>query len=377
MFKLIPCYQYVGEPINVFNFISFGKISLVKKYFLFLLIFLGITGYLSAQKTMQVSAVAFYNFENLFDTLDDPKNWGDDEFLPTGTCHYTGAVYKAKLHNLATVISLLGINMTPDGAAIIGTAEIENDRVLNDLVQQPEIKNKYQFIHFDSYDSRGIDVAMLYNPKYFKVLHAKALYVDISKAGAIKGGKTRDVLYVTGVLAGDTVHVFVNHWPSRRGGEAASAPLRYAAARASKNVMDSLTAIDPNARIIFMGDLNDDPVNESVTLVLGAKGNKDNVSSTGLYNPWMRYYKKGYGTLGYDDRWNLFDQIIISGSFLKQNNKDDKHWHFYKSEIFKKDFMIEKFGQYKGYPKRSFSNEQWNNGYSDHFPTIIYLVKGE
>jgi len=324
---------------------------------------------------MQVSAVAFYNFENLFDTSDDPKNWGDDEFLPTGTYNYTGKVYKEKLHNLATVISQLGTNITPDGPAIIGTAEIENDQVLKDLTQQPEIKGRYRFIHFDSYDSRGIDVAMLYNPAYFKVLHAKGLFVDISKTGDMKGGKTRDVLYVNGLLAGDTVHIFVNHWPSRRGGEAASAPLRAAAALVSKKIMDSLRAKNPDTKIILMGDLNDDPTNESVSLVLGAKGAINYVSNNELYNPWVWYYQKGYGTLGYDDRWNLFDQIIISGSFLKKNNKDQNHWEYYKSEVFKKDFMTEKFGQYKGYPKRSFSNNQWNNGYSDHFPTIVYFIK--
>lgn len=328
-----------------------------------------------AQKKMQVCAVAFYNFENLFDTTDDPKNWGDDEFLPTGPYNYTGKVYGEKLNNLSHIISLLGTDITPDGPAIIGTAEIENDQVLKDLTAQPAIKSKYQFVHFDSYDSRGIDVAMLYNPKYFKVLNARALYVDISKIGSIKGGRTRDVLYVNGLLAGDTVHIFVNHWPSRRGGEAASAPLRAVAARVSKKVIDSLTAHNPNTRIILMGDLNDDPVNASVAKVLGANGDMDDVKLKGLYNPWVNYYKKGYGTLGYNDSWNLFDQIIISGAFLKKNNKTDDHWEFYKSEVFKKDFMIEKFGQYKGYPKRSFSNNQWNNGYSDHLPTLLYFVK--
>lgn len=340
-----------------------------------LLLLLGSCFHLFAQKSMQISAIAFYNFENLFDTLDDVKNWGDDDFLPSGTYHYTGIVYKEKLHNLATVISQLGTDIAPGGAAIIGTAEIENAHVLHDLTQQPEIKDKYRFIHFDSYDSRGIDVAMLYNPHYFRILHARALYVNISKTGDMKGGKTRDVLYVCGMLSGDTVHVFVNHWPSRRGGEAASAPLRKEAALVSKRVIDSLTATNPNAKIILMGDLNDDPVNESVTKILGAKGDKDKVLPTQLYNPWVSYYKKGYGTLGYDDRWNLFDQIMLSGSFLKSNHANNSHWRYYKSAIFKRDFMIEKFGRYKGYPKRSFINEQWNNGYSDHFPTIIYLVK--
>ena len=326
-----------------------------------------------AQK-MHVSAIAFYNFENLFDTLDDRKNWGDNEFLPGGVYNYTGDVYQQKLHNLASVISQLATDVTPDGPAIIGTAEIENEHVLADLVNQPALKGRYRFIHFDSYDSRGIDVAMLYNPEYFKVLHAEALYVDISKAGGVKGGKTRDVLYVKGILAGDTIHVFVNHWPSRRGGTSASEPLRAIAANVCKKAIDALT-YNAEAKIILMGDLNDDPTDKSVTTVLGAKGSSSKVLSTHLYNPWVHYFKKGHGTLGHDDRWNLFDQIILSGSFLKKNGIDDKRWHYYKSEVFRKDYLLEKFGRYKGYPKRSFINNRWNNGYSDHLPVIVYLVK--
>lgn len=323
------------------------------------------------KKEYQISAIAFYNFENLFDTIDDPKKF-DEDFTPNGPYRYTEEIYHQKLHNLATVLQRLASETTPDGPALIGAAEVENDVVLADLVAQPEIKNRnYQFIRFESPDSRGIDVALLYNPKYFKVLHSRALYTDISKFGA-KGGKTRDVLYVNGILAGDTVNVFVNHWPSRRGGQAVSEPLRAIAANVSKRIIDSLMNINPDTKVIVMGDLNDDPVDESITKVLGAKGDIDKVKRSGLYNPWVSFYKKGLGTLGYDDRWNLFDQIIISEAFLK---KTDDHWRYYKAEVFNRDFLMSKFGQYKGYPHRSFSGETWINGYSDHLPTIIYLVK--
>lgn len=345
-----------------------------KKLFL-LLIAAGLCLHAFAQKAKkkeyQVSAIAFYNFENLFDTVHDPYKF-DEEFTPTGAYQYTDQIYHQKLHNLATVLQKLATELTPDGPAIIGTAEVENDHVLADLTAQPEIKNRnYQFVHFESPDSRGIDVALLYNPKYFKVLHSRALYTDISKFGE-KGGKTRDVLYVHGILAGDTVNVFVNHWPSRRGGQAASEPLRAIAAGVSKKVIDSLMAINPHTKVIVMGDLNDDPVDASVAKVLGAKGNIDEVKPSGLYNPWVNFYKKGLGTLGYNDSWNLFDQIMISGAFLK---KSDDHWRYYKAEVFNKDFLVAKFGQYKGYPHRSFDGNTWINGYSDHFPTIIYLVK--
>ena len=240
---------------------------------------------------------------------------------------------------------------------------------------KPLIKDKYSFIHFDSYDSRGIDVAMLYNPRYFKVLNAQGLRVYINNMKNSKEGRTRDILYVNGILVGDTLHLLVNHWPSRRGGEKASAPLRAAAASAAKKLIDSITSKNTQAKIILMGDLNDDPVSESVTKVLGAKGNIGKVAMNDLYNPWLNFYKKGIGTLGFDDRWNLFDQIMISGSFLKKNNTIEDSWLYYKSEVFKKDYLIEKFGRYKGYPKRSFVNNQWNNGFSDHLPTIIYFIK--
>jgi hypothetical protein len=344
----------------------------IRKFLLLSLAFSSAVAAYAQKKQYQVAAVAFYNFENLFDTEDDPKNWGDDEFLPSGPYRYTTEIYQQKLHNLATVLRQLATDVTPDGPAIIGTAEIENDRVLEDLVARPEIKNRgYKFIHFDSPDSRGIDVAMLYNPSYFRVLSARTLNTDISQTGE-KGGRTRDVLYVRGVLLGDTVNVFVNHWPSRRGGEAATAPLRAIAATVSKRVIDSLIKTNPYERSIVMGDLNDDPVDASVTKVLGATGTKEKVKSGGLYNPFVGFYKSGIGTLGYDDRWNLFDQIIISGSFLQAREGDLK---FYKAEVFNKEFLKNSFGQYKGYPHRSFDGNTWINGYSDHFPTIVYLIK--
>ena len=319
-----------------------------------------------------MSAIAFYNFENLFDTLDEPYKF-DEEFTPDGAYHYTTQIYNQKLHNLSTVLIKLGTDVTPDGPAIIGTAEVENDRVLTDLCAQPELeKRKYKFVHIEGPDTRGIDCALLYNPKYFTVIQAESLNVDISKDGDGKGGKTRDVLHVTGVLAGDTTHVFVNHWPSRRGGEAASAPLRAIAAGVCRDKIKEIEKEKPNAKIIVMGDLNDDPINASVAKVLNAQGNREKVKGNGLYNPWVAFYNAGIGTLGYNDAWNLFDQIMISGSWLSTKTEG---WRYYKSEVFNKDFLKEHFGQYKNYPHRSFGGTTWLNGYSDHFPTIIYIIK--
>lgn len=335
-----------------------------------LLLLSTLTNYCLAQKKQfQVAAIAFYNFENLYDTKDDPKK-NDEEFLPNGANAYTETVYRQKLHNLATVLQQLGTDVTPDGPAIIGTAEIENESVLLDLVAQPEIQRRqYRVVLFEGPDSRGIDCGLLYNPKYFKVLSGQSLRVDLSSTGE---GATRDVLYVSGILSGDTVHVLVNHWPSRRGGEAASAPRRAIAAAVSRRIADSLIAINPDTKIIVMGDLNDDPVDASLVKVLKASGDRKKIGRSSLFNPFTKFYKDGIGSLGYNDSWNLFDQIIISGAFL---NDSTAGWRYHKAEVFNRDFLKTKFGQYKGYPHRSFSGNTWINGYSDHFPTLVYLVK--
>ena len=342
------------------------------KHIVIVLACLSMSLVLKAQnKNYQVAAISFYNFENCFDTINDPKKM-DEDFLPNGPYHYTKEVYYRKLHNLATVISQLGTELTPDGPAILGTAEIENDRVLEDLEKQPEIvARNYKHVWFDGPDIRSIDCGLLYNPKYFKVIYAESLTVDIAKSGE-KGGKTRDILHVCGNLLGDTVHVFVNHWPSRRGGEAASAPLRAIAAGVCKRVIDSLMAINPATKAIIMGDLNDDPTSPSVKNVLGAKEEKSATAYNEIYNPWIKFYNKGLGTLAYQDAWGLFDQVMLTGNFLKN---DDAHWRYYKAEVFNRNFLIAKTGQYKGYPHRSFDGNNWIDGYSDHFPVVLYLIK--
>lgn len=322
------------------------------------------------KKNYQIDAVAFYNLENLFDPSDDP-NKDDEEFTPDGSNHYTEKIYRRKLHNLATVLSQIATDKIPDGAAFFGVAEVENEKVLQDLVQEPELKDrKLRIVHFESPDERGIDVGFLYNPKFFKVLNAAPMHVDISKNGS--RDFTRDVLYVEGLLNGDTVHVMVNHWPSRLGGESASMWKRKLAASVCKNKADSILKEDPAAKIIIMGDLNDDPTDPSVAQVIGAQEKEQAMKSGHFFNPWIAYYKKGIGTLAYNDNWNLFDQIIISNAFLKPAKGT---WQFYLAEIFNRPFMKTQSGQYAGYPHRSFSNGNWIDGYSDHFPTYIYLIK--
>ena len=339
---------------------------------LLLVSFLLIVSISIAQKQQYKSAiVAFYNLENFYDTVDNP-NINDEEFLPAGPKNYNSKVYWTKVEHLATVISQIGTDINPDGPALLGVAEIENDTVLNDLIHQPLLKPRnYSFVHYDSRDIRGVDVALLYNPKYFKVLESRKLFVHMP-TGAKQTFFTRDVLWVKGLLSGDTINVFVNHWPSRVGGEQRSAPGRAAAAQVDKNFIDSIEKINPDSKIIVMGDLNDDPISPSVTKVLGAKEYMEDVKPGELYNPWIDMYKKGLGTLAYQDAWGLFDQIMINYSWL---NKNQTGFFYYQPHIFNKAFMIENIGKYKGYPMRTWDGNTYRGGYSDHFPTYIILLK--
>jgi hypothetical protein len=317
----------------------------------------------------KAGVIGFYNVENLFDTIKGANM--DDEFLPTGANRYTGAVYLEKLQRLSTVISQLGKEFTSDGVSILGLAEVENRAVLEDLVKQPLLRDKnFQIIHFDSPDFRGVDVAMIYQAKYFRPLTARSLFVDISKPGDTS--YTRDILYVSGLYDGEPLHIFVNHWPSRRGGEAATRPLREKAAAVCKAVIDSLMAIDPATKVIVMGDLNDDPINSSVKNVLQARGTVEETCLSCLYNPWEKLFKKGIGTLAWQDAWGLFDQIIISGAFLDQ---EQEGFYYVKPEVFNRKFLVQKSGKFKGYPFRTYVGNNYMGGYSDHFPTLLYFLK--
>ena len=325
----------------------------------------------NAKQQYKVAVIGFYNLENFYDTLDNPMV-NDEEFLPSGPRNYSGTVYKDKVLHLATVISEMGTNINTDGPALLGVAEVENDTVLNDLVHHPLlIKRGYKIVHYDSKDIRGVDVGLLYNPKYFTVENSDKLFVQLP-GGTKDAYFTRDILWVKGKLDGETIHVYVNHWPSRSGGEERSAPARNAAAQVCRNHMDSILKIEPNAKFVVMGDLNDDPNNESVAKIINAKGKADDVRKGGMFNPWMDLYKKGIGTLAYQDAWGLFDQILISHPWL---SKDQKGYFFYQQHIFNKEYMVENIGRYKGYPMRTWDGNRYRGGYSDHFPTYLIFLK--
>ncbi len=325
-----------------------------------------------AQKVnYKVGLIGFYNVENLYDTIDDPiKN--DAEYLPSGTKRYNSAIYLDKIGNLSKVLSQIGTDLSPDGLSIIGVAEVENDSVMHDLASHPLMKSRnYQIVHHNSPDIRGVDVGMLYNPKYFTLISSEPLFVPLFDAdGSIR--YTRDILFVHGKYDGEELYVMVCHWPSRRGGEEVSAPGRAKAASICRNKIDSLTRINPDIKIILMGDLNDDPVSPSVAKVLGAKENKEKVQKGELFNPWFEPYKQGIGTLAYQDSWNLFDQIIVSSGFLP---KEQNGFFFREARIFSKPWMLQTEGRYKGYGKRTYDFDNYISGYSDHFPTYIVLLK--
>ena len=324
-----------------------------------------------------VYGVMFYNLENLFDTVYYGHN-DDYDFSAQGNHQWNGTKYWQKQHNMAYAISQMDVKGSPaEGPVIIGVSEVENITVLQDLVKQPELQGRrYQIVHHDSPDPRGIDVALLYNPRFFKVLNVTTQRVNKYLPDE-PDFYTRDQLTVTGMLAGEKVSVIVNHWPSRRNGAEASSYKREAAGRMARETMDSLLRDDPNQGIIFMGDLNDDPQNRSCCEALGAKKDiEDCIEPGSCFNPWWNILNKGIGTLGYRGNWNLFDQIIFTDYFLRNYDSKDKPTLTYsRAEVLNRKFLRSSEGSRQGYPLRTFSGGIFLNGYSDHFPTMIYLVK--
>ncbi len=315
-------------------------------------------------------AIAFYNVENLFDCDDDPNNKGDNDFLPDGPYNWTEPKYEKKLDNIALVLSRLGREHTPMGPAVVGVAEVENRRVLEDLVRRPAVAEMgLQVVHEDSPDRRGIDVALLYNPALFTVTnHRSHRYPTLDENPTFR---TRDQLLVSGKIAGEEVHIIVCHWPSRYGG-AKSNHLREKAAELTCHIADSLYNLNPRAKIIVMGDMNDDPDNSSMAKVLAAKKHKNEVPQQGFFNTTWEPFSKGIGTLVYKNKWNLFDQIAISEPLLSDHYKTLTYW---KVDLFNRPFLHTKEGKRKGYPHRTFDGNTFINGYSDHFPVLIYLLK--
>lgn len=325
-----------------------------------------------------VSCVAFYNLENLFDTIDQPNR--DEEYLPNGANKWNTRKYTSKLRHMAQAISVIGKTHSSVGAVILGVSEVENRGVLEDLVKEPAIADRhYEIVHYDSPDRRGIDVGLLYNPRYFTVSSSKSFFLGKQFLNETQYSDapdstflTRDQLLVSGYLQNEKIHIIVNHWPSRTGGEKQSEPLRIAAAKLTRSIVDSLLKTDSQARIIVMGDLNDDPFNESCSKIMNAKKDKNEVAPDQLYNVFWKTHESGTGSLVYNNRWNLFDQIMLSHQLLGSDNDKLRFW---KSEIVREDFLFQQEGAYKGTPLRTHAGGAWLDGYSDHLPTLVYLIK--
>ncbi len=329
---------------------------------------------LAQERRYNVYGVMFYNLENLFDTINANGTY-DMEFSPNGARQWNNEKYWQKQHNMAYAISQMTDHGTTTGPAIIGVSEIENITVLQDLVKQPEIRAQhYQIVHHDSPDRRGVDVGLLYNPRFFRLLSVNNHRLTIE---GNPNFRSRDQMCVTGMLAGEKVSVIVNHWPSRLGGEDQSSYLREAAAALSRHIVDSLLLDDPNQGIILMGDLNDDPQNKSCDKVFMGKKNIEDVKEVSdMYNPFWKLLDKGIGTLAYKGGWNLFDQIMMNGYFTKyREGKDKPQLTLLRADVLNKEFLKTREGDRQGYPLRTYSGGVFLNGYSDHFPTEIFLVK--
>lgn len=324
------------------------------------------------EKKYKIHTIAFYNVENLFDTINDVNK--NDEASPIMEIENgRSEIYNKKLKNLSRVISEIGYSETNALPTVVGLSEVENKAVIQDLINTGNLKNgNYGISHFDSPDARGIDVALIYRKDFFEVLNEKSHFLELYNFNSGKPYYSRDQLVVDGLLEGERMFFIVNHWPSRSGGEMRSRPSRNKAAELNIEIIDSINSVHRNPKILTMGDFNDDPKNESIKKILKAKKDRENVRNNDMYNPYEKMHSKGVGTLAYRDNWNLFDQIIFSGTYL---DKSFKEFSFYKSLIYNKKYLFNQSGRFKGYPFRSFAGGSYLDGYSDHLPVYILLIK--
>lgn len=345
----------------------------MKKYLILVISLIIVSNNYSQNKSFKIRTIAFYNVENLFDTINDPNK--NDEASPI--MEFKGnksKVYWQKIDNMAKVISEIGFKDAKTAPAVIGISEVENRAVIEDLVASKYLKKyNYGIVHYDSPDERSIDVALLYQKQIFKPISHKSYELKLFR----KSGErdyTRDQLLVTGYLDDEPIHLIVNHWPSRSGGEARSRSKREAGAALNVKIIKEVQEKYPNAKVITMGDFNDDPTNSSFKKVLKTKGKKAEVKDGDIYNPMENMYRRGLNTLGYRDNINLFDQILITSPLLA-NTKEYKDYKMFKANIFNPKYLINKKGKYKGYPFRSWGFQGFTGGYSDHYPVYIYLIK--
>lgn len=342
-------------------------------YFLVIFLFI-VNNSVIAQKQYEIRTVAFYNLENLFDTENDTLI--DDEASPIMQISDKNRVevYKQKINNMAKVISEIGLAESNNSPVILGVAEVENRTVLEDLLQTTYLKDKdYDIIHYNSPDLRGIDVALLYQTNYFVPTHHQTYELRLWDEEGIRI-YTRDQLLVSGYLDGEMIHMIINHWPSRRGGEEASSHKREKAAYLNNQIIDEIRKTDADAKIIIMGDFNDDPTNISFKKVLKTKAIKAEVQEGDIYNPTEEMFRRGQNTLVYRDNINFFDQILFTSNLLAKKKQYDS-FKMFKVNVFNPQYLTTQTGKYKGYPYRSFSGGNFIGGFSDHYPVYMCLIR--
>jgi predicted extracellular nuclease len=315
-----------------------------------------------AESDPSIITIAFYNVENLFDPIDDIEKF-DDDFLPMSEKKWTNKRYKKKIYKLGTAISQIGEKRSGKAPIIVGLAEVENKNVLNELIESKHLReHDYGYVHYESPDERGIDVALMYQKNSFKVIDSKPYSIDITVDEA-DPDYTRDILLVVGEIHGEQVHIIVNHWSSRRGGPKETEYKRLIASEKVIEIVNEIRESRPEAKVIVMGDFNDDPSCKSVRQLS---------NSLDLHNPMETLLSYTRGSLNYKFQWNIFDQIMISTNFLEFEKGS---LSFSKGDIFDEKFLMQYKGKFKGQPFRTYVGTKYKGGYSDHFPVFIQLKK--
>ncbi|WP_417213062.1 endonuclease [Bizionia sp.] len=306
--------------------------------------------------------IAFYNTENLFDIYND-RSKHDRDYLPNSERRWTKKRYQNKLNKIGLAISKIGLAETGNLPSIIGLAEVENGKVIRDLLDTTHLKNSpYDYVHFNSKDERGMDVAFIYNTTKFTVTHSEIYAIQFERP---EGGDdfTRDILLVTGMLQGETISVLVNHWSSRREGTQLSEVKRLQASEKVSEIIKDIQTKQADAKIIIMGDFNDDPHCKSITQL---------IENNNLFNPMNTLRSYNRGSLVHHRKWHLFDQIMFTMPFFESRAN---HLEFESANIFDADFLKEYKGRYRGTPFRTYAGEKHKGGYSDHFPVYMTLNK--
>ena len=318
-------------------------------------------------------SVVFYNLENLFDIYNDPETH-DDEFTPQGVKQWNDTRYQKKLTNMERVLFDVAAQQK-EYPIVIGVSEIENRSVLEDLISQPKLKGaNYRICHYDSPDARGVDVAFLYRPDVFKIQGSDNIKLHVE---GLPNFRTRDLVVMWGTIENEPFYFLVSHWPSRLGGKEASQFKRDACAKQIREIKDSLLRENPATKVIVMGDFNDDATDDSIVEVMGAKGKVKELEEGDFFNPYNEMLRAGLGTLAYQDEWNLFDNICVTENLVNAERgtlRIIKGKKFY-GNIFTRPYMLQLEGQYKNYPLRTFVTNNFQNGFSDHFPVYIYIGK--